>query len=459
MAYIAKVSAPAHHFAFLCDGKTRLAHPSTPLLLQVSPIKICIFKIAKGRMVVPVTSHFFDVVRTPGSGAATFTASSNLKIQLTDCKLVDITKSIVDRSNVSVDKICSLVQKFVAGQKLEHRDDFLYMHRYMVESDLPPNMRVPVTNGHPLIEDGLRELRSDPAAVLALFSSCLEAAKLALKFSPRAVIGQTPACMVLYTSALRMYAGSYLPYNETTDDRTLPSLLFHTNHDCDDMALAALSLAHACASISLPKGTLFSAAHVLSTVKPTEYYLAQGVTTKHNGHTWAYLDTSAGRLHLECTQLVSPIATDLDLVCGKGAFMIRPHGDDSLNINGIKNLKTAVYARVCAVYTPKSMRLPMLGGRLSPPYGDLLSGRATLVDVPATPPPDPLIRVLRATPTPQVIEEAISKIPGLYDLVNGKCYVCPDVMPGKKGFKHAAYAAKGGPCRYISPANRLAPAQ
>ena len=225
-----------------------------------------------------------------------------------------------------------------------------------------------------------------------------------------------------------MFGGWYHTKHESTDDQTMPTAKLYSNHDCDDMALAGLAMARRLSehrvSVS-PSDALgrlpFSPPDVLNAVSPTlaSFYLVQGKVYNGGGHTWAMLRKAGGEtLHLECTQLMACHLGPMQDLYGQNVFRARPPRDFSPAILGRKPLDTTLYPVVCALYTETSMKIPTSNKRLCCDLETLLSNRADLHDAPPTL-RDPMVDLLRATPSPSAINTAVTSVHGAYQMVYG----------------------------------------
>ena len=375
-------------------------------------------------------------------------------LECSNISLVDVTNNFVKRAHKLVDatneKFASFYKSLRSKYKVRSSQDCGYMHKYMIEMDLPGGMPVPIVSGHPLIDAGLREW-SD-RAILSTFQRCLIAAQQAVFFNEKAIEHPQATKEALFVAALRMFGGVYKP--ESEDDRTMPAVKLYTNHDCDDMSLCCCALAMRVAKLRVSGGRQYGAGDLINSVRPVGCYVAQGRTFQGGGHTWAALRLQDNRiLHLECTQLFAPHVGSLEDNYGRGVFKERPRMNMKTDICGIKRLDPTMYATLCVLYTKDHMFIPCIGGYIASDYESFLQNKCTLEEVPIHVAPDTAICTLRATPSPKEISNLINYAPVAYQLVYGNCHPVEKIASRGKGFKKVCPDC--AECFSISPANAL----
>lgn len=439
-------------FAWVCGNGTQAMIPGEPVTVSTSPVKVAIMCI-KDDIVKRYAVKLFDVVTTDAA-VTNQTKFGNIVLDSVGGRLVDVTHLWVARAHKMVDSTNSEFSKFYKqlATRYQKRDnsDYGYMHRYMVEQDLPSGMPVPATCGQPLIEDGLREW-SD-AAVYSTFERCLHIAKLAVQFSEKAVVNVLKTQEALYVLALRMFGGVYHTKHETIDDRTLSAAKLYKNHDCDDMSLSSAAFAMRLSKMkSIGWPSKFSAGGILNKVSPAKAFILQGKTFTGGGHTWALLQKHDGTyLHLECTQMFAPHIGRLNDLYGPGVFLQRERNNMNTVIHGVKQLEPDMYARVCVLYSSDAMFIPCSGGYMCTDYETLLRGHCVLEKVPFTGHPPLSIRQLRATPSPAAVAKIIRRVHNAHFLVyrNSTPVTCTKAINGFDAVKTSTTK-----CVTISPGN------
>lgn len=425
------LNAPSGRFAWVCSEEgTRALLPGSSLhITYPGPIKVAILRLHEGR-VERDSVRFFEVVvyveahKITLSKKVTTHRIGSHSVQCFDGDMRDITAAVVSKAHKDAEMaetaFAKTHQKLQARYSVQSPRDYAYIHRHMIEADLPAKMHVSLLNGHPLIASGLREWRDDKL-VLQTFDRCLFLAKAVANFAPAAVmplaIGTVQEALFVY--ALRMFAGVYRKRPEREDDRTLPGTKLYTSFDCDDMALCTAALATRLSAVrreSLDSSRLqdpFSAESLVACVLISEVAVVQGMTCEDGGHTWGYLDLLNGRrLHVESTQLFSPHIGKLDDVYGRGVFLLRPGERMDHTISGVKEIDFVVYKRVCAVYTGHNASIPTCSGAICCSLESLLLKHCKLHPVVAMGVPDPIVHKLRATPTPYEIQAVVNGVPG-----------------------------------------------
>lgn len=446
--------SPPGSWGWLCSNSTLALVPLVPVTVNASPVKIVVLQRKNGR-VSRLDVRLFDIVAAPAAASRQL-KFSGYALEVSNGSLVDITPQFVRRAHKLVDatnaKFAAFFAKLKKTARCRSSRDAGYMHKYMIEMDLPRNMPVPIVCGHPLIRDGLREW-SD-MAVLRSFQQCLIAAKQATSFSAAAVVNAAATKECLYVAALRMFAGVYHTKEESEDDRTMPAVSLYTNHDCDDMALCCTALAMRLSKLHVSGGHPYGAGDLISSVRPAGAYIAQGLTFQGGGHTWAALRMPDNRLlHLECTQLFAPHAGTLSDNYGSGVFAERARLNMDTDIFGIKALDTTMYKTLCVLYTADHMYIPCIAGYMATDYSSFLQNKCTLVEVPIDVAPDPLICTLRATPGPAEIAKIIDSAHGAYAMVYSNCHPTSAISSNGSGFKKVGHDC--GQCFTISPGNAL----
>jgi len=279
-----------------------------------------------------------------------------------------------------------------------------FVHRDMVECELPRDFRVPCcATGWPQM-NGLSAVT--PQEAHESFRRCLQLAKCATGFreQPAIMLAREPGtamvvsiCETLFVCAMRMYAGVYPAGKEDIDDRSMGCLKLYTNSDCDDLAITVASFFNRLKAIWLrnpcPGGAAavpFSWRHVLATALPrmADIFACQGhVATatanpntifaslwsaKTSGHVWCAIRRVDGTwMHVECTRCVGchTVREEDTSVY----FQAYAHTADE---SGLAACDPGRYKKVCAVYSHEFMWLPLVGGSKTAGvrYGDLLAG-------------------------------------------------------------------------------------
>ena len=437
--------------------------------------KLSVFVANDKMQFVTSECYFYQVERGTGTDGK--------HVQSTDLLFTDVTATFKQLMKVATARATKQLQSQIP--KPTKALFVSYMHRYALNADTPREMQLPIIQGIALLKDGLMEwsLKS----VAETFVRCVHAAKMATQFSAAHVADdqsvQTAVRHALYAMSLRMFAGSYQSIDETVDDRTLPFIQFYSNHDCDDLAMAALAMAckleectkdmfMTCNTIPQCKSSdLFSAWEIMKSVKSEKtFMLLQGVNGDH-GHTWAAIKCKGNLncvLHIEATRLCTPmVCAHLTEVFGEGVFAQphKAHSNSQLEIaamHGVSIFVPEKYGTVCAVYTDKEMRIVTHpdGDNLKDVYDTVFEENDATVKI------DPLENVnqhvqtivdLFATPTSVQVQRGVDDafvktINNQYDAVPSALVTASDA-----GFVDAR-THKAEYCYVISPGNNVVPA-
>jgi len=421
-----------------CTKVVTAGSPRTFVLPGLCKLTVLVYDCGR-RRVCPLFTLFLHGTLHPGGpkGALSKISHGRFAVVSRSLLLEDVTAAT---GRLLAQDHRDLCAKFVGEINLREiniaRERMKYVHRYMVECELPKSFHVPCCAvGWPQMRS-LDNL-SDKEALFA-FASSLQVAKVIVGFREDEAL---EACQggrlhqdiaeKLFVCALRVYAGVYPDGNEDIDDRSLGCLKLYTNSDCDDMCITVCAFFNRLKTMSTAEpgvaGSGFDAPVILACCLPVmiKIVACQGIVSSSvanpragipgKGHVWCTIVKKDGPwLHVESTRCVScHCASDTGGQRFFGSYV--PGVADEV---GLSVFEVGRYNDVCAVYTDTGMWVPVkpgtkVGGVC---YSDLITGvvgwpTPILPSARLSPGSDMAVNVLRHRPTHSQIAMVRSETP------------------------------------------------
>ena len=408
---------------------TKVVTPSSPRTFVhpgLCKLTVLVYDCVRHR-VCPLFTIFVSGTLRPGgpTGSLSKITHGRFSVVSTSLLLDDLTSATErllaqDHSNLCAKFVDEIDKRQIKISRARMR----YVHRYMVECELPKSFHVPCCAiGWPQMRS-LDKLSKKEA--LAAFGVSLKVAKVMVGFREEEAL---KACQggplhqdiaeKLFVCALRVYSGVYPDGNEDIDDRSLGCLKLYTNSDCDDMCITLCAFFNRLKTISEGEPFVtapnFDMTTILGCCLPlmTQIVACQGIVSAAvanpraavagKGHVWCtIIKKNAPWLHVESTRCVNcHRASDTQGQIFFGEYVSGVEDEVGLSVFDVVR-----YKDVCAVYTDVGMWVPVkkgtnVGGVC---YADLLSGVAglptpVLPSAQLSPGTDMAVNTLRHKPT------------------------------------------------------------